>query len=114
MAVAVCFEPKVAAALTAAGIPVVLCASDATVLDTAVLDAAVASAGRRPAGGRVALFVADPAGDPVTAESQAQAMAAELFGPGPVVVRTPAGARALVASLPAEPDPDSGTVDSFP
>jgi hypothetical protein len=94
---AVCYEAALAAALRAGGVDVVLCRADAT-------------AGAPVAGGRIAVFVGDPEDD----EETALAMARELFGGDPVVVRTESEAARLIAGVPGSGQASSGTVDSHP
>jgi NAD(P)-dependent dehydrogenase (short-subunit alcohol dehydrogenase family) len=104
--VAVCGDADVASALIAGGAHVVLCAVEAARLSRPVvaLRAAAAAAGR----GRVAALVGDLADPDV--EAAARAMAAELFGGEPVLVRTKSDAGQLTARAPGPERARSGTV----
>jgi hypothetical protein len=92
--VAVCTRPELAAALRAGDFHVVLCGPDPTVPATATTTPATASG----TGGRLAVFVGDP--DRPEVMEAAVAMARELFGADPFVVRTEAEAARLLAVLP--------------
>jgi hypothetical protein len=98
---AVCFDEALAAMLSAGGVDVVLCRPDPAVPPRAL----------RPAGGgRIAVFV----GDPALVEEAAMTMARELFGGQPAVVRSPADAAQLIPGVPGSRDSSSGTVDIHP
>ncbi|HEX3539690.1 MAG TPA: hypothetical protein VHT75_04530 [Acidimicrobiales bacterium] len=84
---AVCYQVDVAAALTAAGIDVVLCGTDGVAL------AAAAAGGRTQQKGRLAVLV----GRPADVADQALAMAKELFGGDAVVVQSPAEVAGAIA-----------------
>jgi hypothetical protein len=89
--VAVCTRPELVAALRAGDIHVVLCGPDPRA------PAATATA-TAPTGGRLAVFVGDP--DRPEVMEAAVAMARELFGADPFVVRTEAEAAHILAALP--------------
>jgi len=86
--VAVCTQPELAVALRAGDIHVVLCGADSRA------PAATATA----TGGRLAVFVGDP--DRPEVMEAAVAMARELFGAEPVIVRTAAEGAHLLARVP--------------
>ncbi len=94
-------QAEIAAALTGAGINVVLCQRPG-------LEHPPSSGP-----GRLARFVSDAGAAGVVGE-EALAMARELFGGAPVVVRTTAEAEELIGGLPDLPVRRSGTVDSHP
>jgi hypothetical protein len=87
---AVCTDAAAARRLWAGGLALVLFGSDAAGLGR------LAAALRAVGAGRVAVFVGDPAVE--VDRAAALAMAQEQFGATPVLVSSPAQARALVAA----------------
>ncbi len=102
--VAVCTQPELAATLSTGGVHVVLCAvvQPACHPPTGSAPRPAARPGAAKAtfaaAGRVAVFVGD--GDRPEVMAAAVAMARELFGAEPVIVRTAADAAQLLAGVP--------------
>jgi hypothetical protein len=103
--VAVCTQAELVTTLTTGGVHVVLCAVARPACPPHTESASPRSAARPgapeptiAAAGRVALFVGDP--DRPEVMEAAVAMARELFGAEPVIVRTAAEGGHLLAGVP--------------
>lgn len=90
-----CYQAGLAAVLVDRGVQVVLCGPDGSAL-AAALATERASTTAQLGRGRLAVMV----GDPASIEEAALAMARELFGGEPVVVRSSLEGDELVAGVP--------------
>jgi hypothetical protein len=103
--VAVCTQPELAATLTTAGVHVVLCAVPPPVCASHAGSASPSAArtdipkATTPEAGRLAVLAGDP--DRPEAMEAAVAMARELFGAEPMIVRTAADSARLLARVPS-------------
>ncbi|MDQ1392351.1 MAG: hypothetical protein QOF30_1328 [Acidimicrobiaceae bacterium] len=111
--VAVCRDAETAAVLVDRGVHVVLCGTDGTSLAATIASLRQATTGPNrpdaPCAGRVAAFVGDLFEPEVVAA--ALAMAGELFGAEPVLLRNDSDLPQLLTRVPGPEEARSGTFE---